>query len=145
MSIQRFTAIIEGDAETGYFVFFPDLPGLTSYGETIEQAAAHARGTLTSHLRLRALDPNAGPVPNPRRPEDIGYNPDAQEAARILVPIELAERPAAQPGPAGDKARAGRPAARDLLEPRGTGMRAVEILHGGAWPRRWRPPTTPGP
>ena len=46
LSERCFPAIIEGDAATGYSVFFPDLPGCTSGGETIEQAAGDAGDAL---------------------------------------------------------------------------------------------------
>jgi hypothetical protein len=40
--MQRFyTAIVE-KAKNGFGVFFPDLPGCTSFGRTVEEAAANA-------------------------------------------------------------------------------------------------------
>jgi predicted RNase H-like HicB family nuclease len=39
LPICHYPAIIEGDAETGYSVFFPDIPGCTSGGDTLQEAA----------------------------------------------------------------------------------------------------------
>ena len=50
--MQRFyTAIIEKAAD-GFGVFFPDLPGCTSFGETVEQAAANAYVAAQAHIAL---------------------------------------------------------------------------------------------
>jgi len=50
--MQRFyTAIIE-KASKGYGVFFPDLPGCTSFGETVEKAAANAFVAAQAHAAL---------------------------------------------------------------------------------------------
>ena len=46
-----FPAIIEKASE-GYGVFFPDLPGCTSAGATIQEAALNAEEALQAHIDL---------------------------------------------------------------------------------------------
>jgi predicted RNase H-like HicB family nuclease len=51
MQQQYFTAIIEAGGNSGYGVYFPDLPGCVSAGDTIEEAARNAEEALSLHLR----------------------------------------------------------------------------------------------
>ncbi len=90
MSSQFFPAIVEGDSETGYSVFFPDLPGCTSGGETIEQAAINAEDALRGHLALMIRD--GDPIPGQRPIDAIDRDPDVNEVARILVKAETPGR-----------------------------------------------------
>jgi predicted RNase H-like HicB family nuclease len=82
-----FTAIIEGDKEAGYSVFFPDLPGCTSAGETVEDAARNAEEALSLHLAGMIEDGTS--IPAPTSPEDIKRDPDSEEIGRMLVRSEL--------------------------------------------------------
>ena len=50
MPVRHYPAIVEGDAETGYSVFFPDLPGCTSGGDTLQEAALNAEEALAGHI-----------------------------------------------------------------------------------------------
>ena len=67
--VRHYPAIVEGDAESGYGVFFPDLPGCTSGGETIQEAALNASEALVGHLGLMleggAPDADGAPVTPP--------------------------------------------------------------------------------
>jgi predicted RNase H-like HicB family nuclease len=85
-----FTAIIETGEEPGYSVFFPDLPGCASAGDTVEEAARNAEEALSLHLT--GLIEEGEPVPRPTPPEQIGHDPDVSEAARMLVRVELPGR-----------------------------------------------------
>jgi predicted RNase H-like HicB family nuclease len=77
-----YPAIIEKASE-GYGVFFPDLPGCTSAGETIQEAALNAEEALQAHIDLAAEHREA--VPEPSSLDAIEIDPDVVEAARILV------------------------------------------------------------
>lgn len=87
MAIAIYPAIVERAAE-GFSVFFPDLPGCTSAGPTIQQAVLNAEDALTGHLLVSAQygDDIADPTPL----DQLESDPDVDEAARILV---RAERP----------------------------------------------------
>ena len=83
MSIVYFPAIVEGGKKKGYSVFFPDLPGCVSAGDTLQAAACNAEEALGGHLALtveEGLD-----VPKPSEIDRIARDPDVKEVARILV------------------------------------------------------------
>ena len=90
MAVRFFPAIIEGDAETGYSVFFPDLPGCASAGATIDAAARNAEEALGGHLALMIRDGDA--IPDQRPLDAIEHDPEVDEAARILVRAETPGR-----------------------------------------------------
>lgn len=90
MEIRYFTAIIEGDGQEGYGVFFPDLPGCTSAGESISLAAHNAEEALSLHLAGMVEDGEE--IPEPRSPEAIPQDPEVHEVARMLVRGELPAR-----------------------------------------------------
>ncbi|MGZ5931789.1 MAG: type II toxin-antitoxin system HicB family antitoxin [Rhizomicrobium sp.] len=89
--MQRFyTAIIEKGRD-GFGVFFPDLPGCTSFGRTVEEAAGNAYSAAQAHV---ALSQEYGDtIPSARPPDKIAHQRDVKEAARLLVPVEIAEEP----------------------------------------------------
>lgn len=77
-----YPAIIERDTE-GFGVFFPDLPGCTSGGATIQDAAQQAEEALDMHLTGMVED--GEPFPEPSDIAAIVVDPDVDEAARLLV------------------------------------------------------------
>ena len=87
MALIFYPAVIE-QSEGGYSVFFPDLPGCTSAGRTLREAAVNAEEALGGHLLVSARHGDA--IPDPSDLDAIGTDPDVVEAARILV---RAERP----------------------------------------------------
>lgn len=86
MSILYFPAIIEGPGPD-YCVFFPDLDGCTSAGDTVQEAALNAEEALRGHIELMVED--GEPIPEPRPLDTIRVDPDVQEVARVLIPVEL--------------------------------------------------------
>jgi predicted RNase H-like HicB family nuclease len=91
MTVRHYPAIVEGDPVTGYSVFFPDLPGCTSGGSTLQEAAINAEQALAGHIALM-LDRGDG-VPAPSRLADLPrpIEPDVIEVERVLVRIDLRE------------------------------------------------------
>jgi len=87
MSTIYFPAIVEGNSRAGYSVFFPDLPGLASAGDTLQAAALHAAEGLRGHVHLMVEDGLA--VPAASELDAVARDPDVEEAARILVPVEV--------------------------------------------------------
>lgn len=79
---KAYVAIIDKSA-SGYGVFFPDLPGCTSAGRTVGEAAANATQALQLHLASMAEDGDA--VPEPRGLGDISRDRQVKEVARVLV------------------------------------------------------------
>ena len=91
MPVRHYPAIVEGDAESGYSVFFPDLPGCTSGGDTLQKAALNAEEGLAAHIALMLT---AGePVPAPSSLDDLPrpIEPDVVEVSRLLVRIDVRE------------------------------------------------------
>ena len=80
-----YTAVLERDAE-GYSVYFPDVPGCVSAGNTAQNAAANAEEALYGHLIL-SLE-HGEPLPDARPIDDIPMSDDGSEVARIMVRFE---------------------------------------------------------
>jgi predicted RNase H-like HicB family nuclease len=91
MAIRHYPAIIEGDARTGYNVFFPDLPGCTSGGDTLQQAALNAEQALAGHVGLMLQAGELPPEPSVLDMLPRPIEPDVVEAARLLVRVRVRE------------------------------------------------------
>lgn len=89
MATAYYPAIIERGSE-GYGVFFPDLPGCTSAGDTIQEAARNAEEALSGHLIVSAA--HGDKIPAPSELDAIERDPEVDEVARILVRAELPGR-----------------------------------------------------
>ncbi len=81
-----YPAIIEHAAD-GYGVFFPDLPGCTSAGATIQEAALNAEEALQAHIDLSIEHGDV--LPDPSALDAIPHDPAVNEAARVLIRAEL--------------------------------------------------------
>jgi predicted RNase H-like HicB family nuclease len=84
-----YPAIIERAAE-GFGVFFPDLPGCTSAGATLQDAVCNAETALQAQIDLAAEHGDA--VPEPSELDVIAADPDVVEAARVLVRADVPGR-----------------------------------------------------
>jgi predicted RNase H-like HicB family nuclease len=81
-----YPAIVERGAE-GYGVFFPDLPGCVSAGGTLQEAARNAEEALQLHVEGTIED--GDPLPAPSELDAIERDPEVDEAARILVRVDV--------------------------------------------------------
>ncbi|MFC0304382.1 type II toxin-antitoxin system HicB family antitoxin [Rhizorhabdus histidinilytica] len=77
-----YPAIVER-AGAGYSVFFPDLPGCTSAGATLQEAARAAEAALNGHL-ISIVEAGEA-LPDPSEMDDLERDPEIDEVARILV------------------------------------------------------------
>ena len=77
-----YPAIIER-AGNGYSVFFPDLPGCTSAGRTVNEAAVNAEEALAGHLLISEHHGDA--LADPSELDSVPVDPDIDEVARTLV------------------------------------------------------------
>jgi predicted RNase H-like HicB family nuclease len=93
MTLRFYPACIE-QAEDGCSVFFPDLPGCISVGETVQAAAVNAAEALGLHLEGMAED--GEPLPPPSAIDaplpDWAAEAGADALARVLIPAELPGR-----------------------------------------------------
>jgi predicted RNase H-like HicB family nuclease len=69
--------------QTGFSLFFPDLPGCTTSGRTVSELALNAEIALTDHLLLTAQ--HGETVAPPSELGAIEADPEVVEAARLLV------------------------------------------------------------
>lgn len=90
MTTAFYPAIIER-AGTGYSLFFPDLPGCASAGNTIQEVARNAEEALAGHLLVSAQ--HREPVAEPSELDAIDRDYDVDEVARILVRAERPGKP----------------------------------------------------
>ncbi len=88
--LRFYTAIIE-KAKDGFGVFFPDLPGCTSFGRSQEEAATNAFAAAQAHVAL-SLE-YGDTLPEPRPLDEIPAQRGVKEKARLMVPVEIAEEP----------------------------------------------------
>ena len=82
-----FPAIVEGGKRPGFSVFFPDLPGLASAGDTVQEAALQAEQALRGHVELLAEE--GYDIPAARPLDAIERDPEVREVARILVGVDV--------------------------------------------------------
>jgi predicted RNase H-like HicB family nuclease len=85
----HYTAIIEPASE-GYGVFFPDVPGCTSAGATVHEAARNAEEALQAHIDLAAE--HGETIPESSELDAIVAEPNVVEAARVLVRADVPGR-----------------------------------------------------
>jgi predicted RNase H-like HicB family nuclease len=85
MAASYYPAIVER-AGKGYSVFFPDLPGCTSAGATLQDAARNAEEALAAHIVLSAEQGDA--IPAPSDIDACAADREVDEAARLLVRVE---------------------------------------------------------
>ncbi|HEX3885831.1 MAG TPA: type II toxin-antitoxin system HicB family antitoxin [Stellaceae bacterium] len=98
MDSQFYRALVVQDEadgpEDGYGVVFPDLPGCTSAGDTIQEACEHAFDALALHIEGMIEDgsePPAPSAPNAPLPDWLTSAP-GNIAASVLVPVRLPGR-----------------------------------------------------
>jgi predicted RNase H-like HicB family nuclease len=80
-----FPAIVEQSSE-GFGVFFPDLPGCSSVGMTVQDAALNAEEALQAHIDLSVE--HGEKIPDPSTLDRLAVHRDVVEVARILVRAE---------------------------------------------------------
>ena len=86
MAVRHYLAVIERAAD-GYGVFFPDLPGCTSGGSTLEEAAINAEEALRGHVEVSIEEGQALPAPSGL--DDMHVDPEVDEATRLLVRVDM--------------------------------------------------------
>lgn len=96
----HYIALIHKDADSCYGVSFPDLPGVITAGDTLDEAIAQGAEVLAFAAKdWQAL--TGGPFPAPRTLDDLRGDPafrsDAAEAVVAAIPFGSgALRPAAE-------------------------------------------------
>ncbi|MBF0176792.1 MAG: type II toxin-antitoxin system HicB family antitoxin [Magnetococcales bacterium] len=95
MEIRHYAAVVYRGSD-GYGVVFPDIPGCTTHGYSIHDAAMHAEEALTGHIELMVRD--GDPLPDPTTLDRLDEvlpesEPDDEpEITRFLVRAEIPAR-----------------------------------------------------
>ncbi|MEO5363755.1 MAG: type II toxin-antitoxin system HicB family antitoxin [Magnetococcus sp. DMHC-8] len=88
METRHYVAVMYRGTE-GYGVVFPDLPGCTSYGKTLQHAVLQAEEALAGHIGLMVEDRDQ--LPEPTSLDRIGDVMDHSEpdAGRYPIRVEI--------------------------------------------------------
>ena len=86
----RFVALMDGKPGA-YGVVFPDLPGCTAMGKTMDEALRNAIDAAHEWTEA-VMETNGGKLPRPRTPDVLRSDPDtatalAEGAALMIVPL----------------------------------------------------------
>lgn len=74
-----YQGVFEPTAGEGFSVYFPDLPGCVSYGDTLNEARKNAQDALALHLY--GLEEDGAPIPAPSAAPEV----DPETAPGYLV------------------------------------------------------------
>lgn len=84
-----YAGVAEGDQRSGYSLYFPDLPGCVTAGDTLGELVVNAREALELHLEGMIADGEE--PPEPTAVENLPHEPDIKEAGVILVDAAMFE------------------------------------------------------
>lgn len=79
----RYIAFVHKEPNSCYGVSFPDVPGCTSAGDTLDEALSNAVDALSGHIRLMEADMDA--IPSPRTLEEIYDDPEVKNEAEGAI------------------------------------------------------------
>ena len=79
----RFIAFVHKEPNSCYGVSFPDVPGCTSAGDTLDEALSNAVDALSGHIRLMEADMDV--IPLPRTLEEICDDPEIKKEAEGAI------------------------------------------------------------
>ena len=92
-SERTYAALVRQDADGGIGISFPDLPGCTAFGESLEATCKTARKALASHLAQ--LSANGASIPEPSSASDVQALMDGTDAVALTVVTALSKRDSA--------------------------------------------------
>lgn len=67
--MRGYVVVFEGDEESGYSAYAPDLPGVVAAGDTRSDTEQLMRVVMAEHIAL--LRQSAAPVPEPAEAADV--------------------------------------------------------------------------
>ena len=76
----HYVAVIEKEPESAFGVWFPDVEGCFSAGDTLEEAVANAAGALRQHTE--ALESAGRRLGAPRNVDDVMRDKDVRKAVK---------------------------------------------------------------
>lgn len=95
MGLRFYPAILEPAEQGGYGVVFPDFPGCVTVGRDAEEATRNALEALLLHIEGMIEEGIELPAPSPPDAPlaDWLAELDPSRCIRVLLPVELAEKP----------------------------------------------------
>ncbi len=85
----HYLAILERGTEGNYGVFFPDLPGCVTVGDSEFEAWSNAESALNLHVSGLLEDGDL--LPAPTAPSKVVRDPEVAEVARLLIGVESSQ------------------------------------------------------
>jgi predicted RNase H-like HicB family nuclease len=88
--MKQYVAVVEKDPDSAFGIWFPDVEGCFSAGETMEEASANAAAALRQHVE--ALESAGRAVPLARSMDDVLRDKDVRKAvsgSAILLVVPL--------------------------------------------------------
>lgn len=85
-----YIALIHKDPESDFGVSFPDFPGCTTVGQSLEEARTLAQEALEFHIE--GMNEDGAPLPAPSSLDTIMQNPDFADGVAFLVTVRTPGR-----------------------------------------------------
>ena len=79
----RYIAFVHKEPDSCYGVSFPDVPGCTSAGDTLDEALTNAVDALSGQVHIMEADGDK--IPAPRSLEEIAADPSASEDMQSAI------------------------------------------------------------
>jgi predicted RNase H-like HicB family nuclease len=86
----QYVAIVEKEPDSAFGIWFPDVEGCFSAGDTLAQASANAAAALRQHVE--ALESAGRPVPPARASDEVVKDKDVKRALKagaLLLSVPL--------------------------------------------------------
>ncbi len=84
--MRSYIGLIHKASDSEFGVTFPDFPGVTTTGATLDEARSAAQEALALHIA--GLPPNGKAMPAPSTLEDVMSDPDNRNGVVILTCIK---------------------------------------------------------
>jgi predicted RNase H-like HicB family nuclease len=88
-SLMRFPIVIHRDADSGYGVTVPDLPGCFSAGDTLDDAIESAREAIACHIEGLLMD--GEPIPARASLESHQGNGNYRDGVWAIVAVDISK------------------------------------------------------
>lgn len=88
--MKQYVAVVEKDRDSAFGIWFPDVEGCFSAGDSLDEAAVNAIAALRQHAE--ALESAGRPVPEPRSMEVVLRDKDVRSATKggaVLMAVPL--------------------------------------------------------
>jgi predicted RNase H-like HicB family nuclease len=88
--VKQYIAVVEKDPDSAFGVWFPDVEGCFSAGDTLDEASSNAAAALRQHVE--ALESAGRPVPTARPTDEVMRDKDVRKSVSkgaILFAVPL--------------------------------------------------------